>query len=383
MRLRTMACMAASVLIGSAVGCKDDDTAKPAKTKPRPAASTPAKLPLSKLPSKVGKRKPARRGDVSMALVAVALRQPGLAPEQRTKIEALKAKEDGSDGSPGVDRDAFRDALVSSLTKGKEDEAAFDGLEDSARRAREQRRARRAKRIDAVHAILEPPQRKALAASVRQRLDGSDGKNEGEDKGGARVIGPGKITPRLIDTGRRDQLGGLRLIDRGGSGAGSGREGMSLSRMAAGLDLTDDQQKKLDELMKKVRADRPAAKTRRDRREAARKDLLALMKAFEKDDFEAGKQTLFGPRPDDGAWLNRHRQRFAAFLAILTAQQRTELAKRFEDHGIVAPRTPPAYGVDAVVREMQRTPPAAASSSAPSPAASKSAAPASSASKSR
>jgi len=109
--------------------------------------------------------------------------------------------------------------------------------------------------------------------------------------------------------------------------------GFGFERMTEGLKLTDEQQKKVDELVKKMPAP-PTDEERAARRETAKKNFEALLDAFEKDTFDATK--LAFAKPELGDWNARSKvmlDNFSAFLAILTEEQRNMLAERLSRGG--------------------------------------------------
>jgi len=359
--------VAASLCV--AVGCEDK--------KPTPAATSATAEPIAKLPTKKPPRKFLPRDTAAMygrrrgnepggALLGAALKAPELTDEQRTKLEALTPKRPEGRRTPkagGPDRDAYRKTMVEAVKAGKFDAKSFDEHIAAMSKAREEKTVERAKLLNSIHAILTPAQRKAVAESVRGRFaeavdakKGKGGEEKGEEAEGDRKgppepgrMGPGRKGPGRFAGGPAKGKG-LRLIDgrRGPAGRRMGHNDFGLKRMATGLDLTEEQTKKLDELMKKVDKDQPGEEDRAAKREEARKSMLALLDAFEKDTFDATKLDL--AKKDDKAseWMKKQMTHFSAFLAILTEEQRTKLAKRFEER-MPLPEAPSSTDLDKMV----------------------------------
>jgi Spy/CpxP family protein refolding chaperone len=264
-----------------------------------------------------------RRNDVVSMFVRAATGAPDLTDEQRTKLGGLRPKA----GLGALQETAeYRTAMIESVKSGKVDSAAFAKPAEAMEKAREEKRVERVARLNELHAVLTPTQRKAVADAVRGRLTN-------EPTAGARPPGRGVRGPEEQHKGVLRPMGrgpGNRLagpIDSFRRDPAPGHGEVGFKGMVDGIELTPEQQKKLEELTKKTETTRP-------KRDEARKAALAVVDAFEKETFDAAKLELFKPGAEDATWLKTHLAHFEELLAILTEQQRGDLAKKLETGGV-------------------------------------------------
>ncbi len=348
MSLRGIPVVAAVVFVAFGVGCEKKDPApSPAASvvaQPVVSAPVPHRLPRS-LPRDFSRRQP-RQDDVVSVFVREAASAPGLTDEQRAKLGGLRPKAGLRVREESAE---YRTAMIESAKSGKVDAAAMAKQVEAMEAAREARRGERVARLNDLHGILTPPQRKAVADAVRTRLSSESKAGERPKGRGVRGLGPEephKGVRRPLGRGPGNRLPGpLDSIRRGPS---MGHGDLGFKGMADGIDLTPEQQKKLEEFSKKIETSRPTDEARAAKRDEARKAALAVVDAFEKDAFDAAKLALFKPGAGDATWLQTHLAHFEAFLAILTEQQRGELAKKFET-GRVPPLDTPSMDELAVM----------------------------------
>ena len=370
MRLHSFSLILAAASMCFVVGCEDKKptpaaSSTSAKVQPASPALSIPKLPPRKFArhDRMGRQRP--KGAMGM-LLGAAMKAPDLTEEQKGKLEALQPKpgekpRDAKATKP--DREGYHKAWLEAVKSGKVDEKAFDEHTKAMQKEREERKAEQAKHLNELHAILTPPQRKAVADSVRERLEkrGNDAKAKGDEakdgdeakaKGGE-TKGPKHRPDDRLRMKKMDHPSpGLRLVDRIRNKSRHKHPGFGFERMSAGLKLTDEQNKKVEELAKKVKEDRPDEKAREERREAAKKNMAALLAAFEKDTFDATKLELEPKGDEMGAWMKKQLAHFSEFLAILTEEQRTELAKRFEARRVQFPEAPTTSELDDLSDEL-------------------------------
>jgi Spy/CpxP family protein refolding chaperone len=161
-------------------------------------------------------------------------------------------------------------------------------------------RAKETKAVVALHAALTPAQRQTLADRVRAHQ------------------------------AQRHPMGA-------GDGGATEIAKMRLTRITAQLGLDDAQQKSVAAILAKdPTASGPAIQARRD---AAQKDLDAVLDAFQKDPFDATKLAVEpGGAKSPHEMMQHHAEFTVALLPILHADQREKLAVQTERQGNRPPR---------------------------------------------
>ncbi|MDB4941801.1 MAG: hypothetical protein JWP97_1335 [Labilithrix sp.] len=250
---------------------------------------------------------PMRRGMSGQLFVAA--RTLGLPADTQKKVD--EAEKIGSGPPDPALRDVTKDLhaeLVSQVKAGKIESSKLEPKYAAIDKASAAERDKDAEALDALHAALDPAQRKSLVAAVRAQQ-----------------------AKREEHMGRRD--GGAP--DAGGKGDAQGMAKRSLDRMLRGLELDPDQQKKVDALATKDdgKAHDPAEMKKRSD---------ALLDAFEKEKFEAKKL-----EPDATkrarAGLEEESKLLEKLLPILKPEQREKLAARM-DHGPSPHGRRPGFG---------------------------------------
>jgi Spy/CpxP family protein refolding chaperone len=259
-----------------------------------------------------------------MTMIRTALHVEGLTDDQKTKIGALVEQMPavGREATRGRSDSAFGKTLTDAVKAGKVDAKVFEAQLEAMSKKRQEQRAKRAKVLNDLHAVLTPEQRKSVAGATRTKLssepDGAPGGGRGMGRPVAHPSGGSSALP-----------GGSSSAHAGGGVAMRRAGGFGFDRVIADLKLTQEQQKKVDELTKKMREARPTEEQRVARRETAKKNLLAMLDAFEKDTFDA--TTLEISKAIDDDWSARSKamtEHLSALVAILTDEQRSKLAER-------------------------------------------------------
>ena len=110
-------------------------------------------------------------------------------------------------------------------------------------------------------------------------------------------------------------------------------------RLVNGLDLTEEQRTQIEALKQEVKADRPN-KENRDGRKAARKECrIDFIESFAKEGFTPDAMACRKSSEEDRvARFNRRLANLNSVLAILTEEQRGQLADRLENPPARRPR---------------------------------------------
>lgn len=291
------------------LACQD----KPAATATAPTPTVPAastEAPDASAPTAAaseagapdgGGKHAKRRGHGGPGVMLFrAARGLDLKPEQKTKLDAIEktAHEGASDAS----RDAMKSAakglhteLVAGIKAGAIDAKKLEPHYAAIEKLMTAAHAKEAEALNALHATLDPKQRKAAVATVRTQHAEREKKMAQRDAG--------------ADGGR------------GGKGRGAKH---SLARLTRGLDLDAAQQKKVDALAAKGEG----AGARPDPAEM-KKRMEALLVAFEKDTFDA-KKVLGSPAKQLRGRMAQETKLLGQLLPILKPAQREKLAAEME-----------------------------------------------------
>ena len=357
-------------------GCDEQKSPAPAATASAAQPAAPATVASGRRvpkPFRFDKSALARRRqgqqDPAQRVLRAALQTPNLTSEQRSKLEALREPVEAQPGD-GVAHDAFRTAVAEAAKAGKVDPAAFATHFEAMSKKHDERLAARAKMLNDLHAALSPEQRKATADKIRERLnaapsnDKADGHAKGaepstdgsaeakaappaepkghEGPGHDRSKGPGHdLSPRLNKGKGPGRMPGMHGARRPGGPSmhGRGRTAFGFAALTRGLSLTEEQQKKVDEVVKSAEKAGPSAQERTAMRDEAKKNMLALLDAFEKDTFDATKLAVAKAR-GRGDWMKAQLDVLSSLLAILTEEQRGKLAERLNAKYTSLPEDP-------------------------------------------
>jgi Spy/CpxP family protein refolding chaperone len=275
-----------------------------------PAASTP--MPASSADGGGGPDdREAHRGDHGGPSVMLfqAARALDLNDEQKAKIDA--AEKTAHAGASDASRDALKtatkdlhDDLVAGIKAGKVDTSKLEPRYVALEKIAGETHAREADALNALHAALDTTQRKAVTANVRAKQAAREAKmahRDGADGGVAR------------DGGGPD----------GGKGIWTSKH--SVDRLTRGLDLDADQQKKVDALVAKE----DAMKTARPDPADIKKNVEAMLVAFEKDTFDAKKLDAFDAKKVR-APMEQETHLLVGLVPILKPEQREKLVAKME-----------------------------------------------------
>ena len=335
----------AAVLAATLVLACDD---KPAETKADAAASTPpvasSVAPASSAPTPAasasgahheGERRGGGHGGPG-AMLFKAARALDLKDDQKAKVDAAEksahsgghgghgggaagdagpaAAAGDAGGAGGAATDAMKDAakglhteLIAEVKAGKIENAKLEPHYAAIEKVSAGMHQKEADALGALHAALDPTQRKAVTAAVRAKAE------EWEDK--------------REDMEERKNEHMNNLVDAGGSDAGFalGSTKRSLDRLTRGLELDAEQQKKLDAIATKEDAN----KANRPDPDEMKKRMEALLVAFEKDTFDAKKLELFDAKKARGP-MEHETKLLTQLLPILKPEQREKLASKME-----------------------------------------------------
>jgi len=304
---------ALAIAAALSASCKD----KPADTATDAAPSTTidaaVALPVASTPMPAssadggGDHEAAREGHGGpSAMLFQAARALDLKDDQKTKIEA--AEKTAHAGATDASRDAMKTAakdlhtdLITGIRAGKIDTSKLEPRYAAVEKVIGESQAKEAEAVTALHDALDTTQRKAVTASVRAKQAMREEKmahREGMD-GGA--------------------MGG----PDGGKGGWTSKR--SIDRLTHGLDLDADQQKKVDALVAKE----DASKAGHPDPAEMKKNVEAMLTAFEKDTFDAKKLDAFDVKKAR-APMEQEAKLLAQLLPILKPEQREKLAAKME-----------------------------------------------------
>jgi Spy/CpxP family protein refolding chaperone len=272
-----------------------------------PAASTP--MPAASADG--GDDREAHRGDHGGPSVMLfqAARALDLKDEQKAKVDA--AEKTAHAGASDASRDAMKtatkdlhDDLVAGIKAGKVDTSKLEPRYAALEKIVAERHAKEAEALTALHAALDVTQRKAVTTNVRA-----------------------KQAAREAKMAHRDGAGGGAGMDGGAPDGGKGiwTSKHSVDRLTRGLDLDADQQKKVDALVAKE----DAVKTARPDPADMKKNVEAMLAAFEKDAFDAKKLDAFDAKKVR-APMEQETRLLVALVPILKPEQREKLVAKME-----------------------------------------------------
>ena len=320
-RLRGFAIFAFAplVLAATVTGCDDkpkvDPTADSASAPAAPDAATTAMI-ADAAPEAAAAEAP-KRGGIRGAggTLFAAARAQTFPADLVKKIDDAEAIGSGPP-DPGM-RDALKDMhgeIVSEIKAGKIENAKLEPKYVAIEKFSQAEHDKDGDALNALHAALDPAQRKTVADAARAQLAKRD-----EHMGKAADAGP----PPGADAGAKPSM-----MKR------------NMDRLVRGIDLDADQQKKVDAATPK---DDPKAF---DPAEMKKKS-EALYAAFEKDPFDAKKIDAFDQKKTR-AGLEGETKLLALLVPILKPEQREKLAAKMEKgqspHGMRRPGFGPQVG---------------------------------------
>ncbi len=251
-------------------------------------------------------RRDHRRHGSEGFFLGTALAKLDLTDEQRATLEDLKGEgsrhhKDGKHargkGQHKGDRGDFHKAIITALETGTVDRAAMEKepARDGDRFA--EFKEKRAARLNTLHATLTPEQRTQLAQLVRAQMEkkGESGKYRGKHRKGGHPMFAG---------------------------------------MLSDLDLSEEQQTKLEALKESIGENRPSDEDRSARHEKMRAHLTEVLDAFTKTDFDAATLQPVAPTKERfGKRSEVKAEMLEGIIEILTEEQRLELAETLKDRG--------------------------------------------------
>ena len=285
----------------------------PATSSVAPLSSTPPAMSASAMAEGEKHGKPGRGGPSAMLFQAA--RSLSLKDEQKSKLDA--AEKDAHAGPDEGMKDAMKDLhteVIAQIKAGKIDTAKLEPKYAAVDKITTAAHDREVTALNALYAALDAPQRKAAVADVRAKQ------------------------------AKREMKMAERMAEMSDGGADGGKpQGPWMAKrmfehLTNGLDLDADQQKKVDALIAKEDA---AAKGPAFMAEM-KKNVEALLAAFEKDGFDAKKVAVFDAKKARGP-MEQEAKLLTQLLPILKPEQREKLATKMEKpppHG----RRPGGYG---------------------------------------
>jgi hypothetical protein len=219
-----------------------------------------------------------------------AARALDLTDAQRSTIDQLSKQLRGGRGARG-EQGAAHAALVEGVRAGNVDVARIESLQGAAGQARQAHLAREATALNGLWSTLQPAQRAAVVAQVREKLAERAARWEGR-----------KHEARSAADWQKQKL----------------------AHLTSQLDLDAAQQASVEGILAKGEQPSPAAM--QAHREEAKKRNDALLTAFAGDSFDATKLDL-SPSTEGRMGFAHHRTEFLAQLVpVLRADQREKLA---------------------------------------------------------
>ncbi|MGE0325616.1 MAG: Spy/CpxP family protein refolding chaperone [Polyangiaceae bacterium] len=341
-RIQNSSLLVALALALVPVACSQQDQAPESKEQ-KQEVTQPAEAPKAIDKQKLGKKGFGKfgkdrhgkfgRGNKGPAqlLMKTALKELELTDEQKTKIAALKDEKKEAKGDMKADRESMKTAMVAAAKAGKVDEKAFEAQMTKMKEKQEARTAAQVKLLNGLYAVLTPEQRTTLVTKVKAEMETRQKRmEEMQAKWAERAKDGDKPAGEPDDTKGPHRGMGMKGMGKHGMKGMHGMKGGAFGMLARGLELTEDQQAKVDALAEKNKPEMPDMAAMKAQREAMHKNVLALLDAFAKDGFDASKFDLSPKHKDAGDMMKQHLAQMNEFLAILTPEQRTKLADNLE-----------------------------------------------------
>ena len=279
-------------------GEKPAPTASAAVSAPAPSAAPPPKASATAAPAEKPFWKAHHGGGMAWMLLQAAHGLPDLKEPQKAALDKIAEQLHNDHSGPHAEMKAYHEALAAQVKAGKIEPAKLDPLMPPIEKAQQARRDKEAEALNALHAALEPAQRKALVAAVKAKMP-------------AKKPAEGEMAKRKVE------------------------------HLTKELGLDAGQQKKVEALVTKDKTEEAAHEEMEKHRDAA-------LTAFEGDTFDAKK--LEAPAAKKG--MEAHVKFLTALLPILKPEQRDKLAASMskphpgmpagdhEEHDDDAPATP-------------------------------------------
>lgn len=231
------------------------------------------------------------RGGGPLGMFFREARDLKLSDAQTAKVEELqKGLKDGE--TPRDEMKTLHEDLVAGIKAGKLDTAKLDADQAALEKAMTARRDKEAEALNALHAALEPQQRKDLVKEIRDKQ--AKREEKWKDKG--------------------DKM----------KGPGGGEPGKHFGHMTKDLNLDETQQKKVDAIVAKAKDEKATPPDR----EAMKKRMNDLLTEFEKDTFDAKKTEAFTAKAEGKGFGPMNHKVLAEILPILKPDQREKLADK-------------------------------------------------------
>lgn len=292
-RLGKCAALSALLVVGCNTGRNGTHAAASASATPKAPASA---APVAKAAVKP-RLMHARHAGIVGDFLATA-RTLDLKAEQKTKLADIDKQVMAMPADAKKAFGDFHDAIVAGIKAGKIDKAKLDPLYTQFDKVTEEHQKTQADALNSLYALLEPAQRKTLVAAIQKQQAAREAR-------WAKKKGMAADKTKAKDW--QQQWAKHRL-----------------DRMTKMLDLDADQQKKIEPLLTK---EKMPAGTKQDRMAAKKKQMDAVLAAFDKDGFDATKLDLGGMGAKDRrAHLDQRVQFLNALLPILKPEQRTKFA---------------------------------------------------------
>ena len=289
---------------------------KPAANEnPAPTGSTSAPIATPEKPAHPGmkgKHHGGMRGGGPLGMFMREARDLKLSDAQQTKLDDIeKGLKEGD--TPRDEMKTLHEDLVAGIKAGKVDTAKIETDQAAVDKAMTARRDKEAEALNSLHAALEPAQRTALVAEVRDKM------KKREEKAG-----------KWKDKQGDDKAPGDKPADgKDMKMKGPGGPGGHMGHFTKDLDLDDAQQKKVQAIFDKAKEDKGPPPDMAAMKDAMKKKWEALLADFEKDTFDAKKTEAFTEKPDMkkmGGPMNP--TTLNEILPILKPEQRDKLAAK-------------------------------------------------------
>lgn len=274
------------------------------QTSPVVQASAPSALssPVASGSARRNERRRPRGGGL-LPMMLDATEGMELKDAQKATIDKIEEEMHAEGRSAGSEFKEYRTALVAAVRAGKIDPAALAPLRANLEKGMQARKDKESERLNALHAALEPVQRKALTTAVRAKQAEREA----------------KIAVLRADAGAPDAA----------RPAPADWKKPRIERMTKDFDLDAAQQKSVEALLSKGEHPTPASMD--GLREERKKRFEAMLTAFEADTFDAKKLELWPLNAKKMAeGTDKHLQTLTQLLAILKPEQREKLAARME-----------------------------------------------------
>jgi hypothetical protein len=263
------------------IGCNNGTTGQTAES----ATDAPGAAAQAASPAEHGRRH-GHHAHGPVGMLFHAARELDLSAAQRATVDQLQQQLHG-DHPARAEHQAVHAALVEGVRAGAIDLGKIAPLQTAATQARQAHAQREAAALNGLWAALQPAQRQAVVAAVRER----EGRHAGH-----------------------------------GQRAGSGWQDHRAAHLGAELGLDATQQQSVESILA---SNRPSPAAMEARHAAMKQRTEALLTAFAGDAFDAGKLDLSPPADAMGPGHLRP-EVLAQIVPLLRADQREKLAASME-----------------------------------------------------